>query len=110
MLSELENVSIQELKQMFDNHHKLTHLSLDFDEFELNSEAIEVIKGCSTKVVYLRFKGLINTPSYPTLQALFEENFPIVKFYNYSSGSGELVLKKRNTNDWHKSLNLMSYT
>lgn len=109
MLSELEGVSNENLKQIFNVHLSLSHLSLEFKEFELSSESIELVKSSATKLKHFRLNGISNFPSYPILKSLFEEDFPSITLFKYSTGVGELIMKKRRVHDWYMNFKLMDH-
>lgn len=108
MLSQLKGISIDELRQIIEGHQNLTHLSLEFDEFNFNYEAIELIQDAK-KLIHVRLNGLSIFPSYSTLKTLFQEKFPNITFYKFSTGDGELIMKKRNVPDWYLSFKLMDH-
>lgn len=108
MLSELTELSIEDFRNIIENHQNLTHLSLEFDAFEFNNEVVQIIKS-STNIVHLRLNGLTVFPRYLGLQAIFEEIFPNITIYEYSNNHGQIVMKKRNTHDWYQDFKLMDH-
>jgi hypothetical protein len=108
MLSQLKGISIDELTQIFEGHQNLTHLSLEFDELDFTYDVIQLIQDAK-KLIHVRFNGLSSFPSYSTLKILFEEKFPNVTFYKFSTGDGELIMKKRNVSDWYLNFKLMDH-
>lgn len=109
MLSQLVDVALDDLKYIIESHSRLTHLSLGFNEFVLSYEAIEMLQTCGKNLIHLRLTGLHNVPTYSTLKALFEDIFPNITFYKYSTGDGEIIMKKRNVSDWYLDFQLMHH-
>lgn len=109
MLSQLTGFTIDHLQMILESHSKLTHLSLDFDEFDLSYEVIIMIQDLGQNLVHLRLNGLTAFPLYLTLKVLFEEMFPNITLYKYSTGEGELIMKKRNVRDWYQDFKLMDH-
>lgn len=108
MLSQLSGVGSEEIRQILERHQHLTHLSLEFDSFDFDYDVISILQSC-TKLVHVRLSGLTVYPCYTALQALFEETFPVINLYKFSSGGGEIVMKKRRTPDWHLNFKLLSH-
>lgn len=109
MLSHLSGISSEEFQHIIASHVNLTHLSLEFDEFDFNEDIINIITSCSRKLVHLRLSGLKNFPNYATLREKFDEIFPNITIYKFSSGDGELIMKKRNVQDWYLNFKLMDH-
>lgn len=98
MLSQVDNVTSDDFRNIIDNTKKLTHLSMEFDDFDF-SEAIKCIQS-SKSLRYVRLNGLRKVPKYAALRILFEAQFPNITFFKYSNGDGEVVMKKRNEPEW----------
>lgn len=109
MLSQLSGLTHEDLKQILEAHPNLTHLSLEFDDFNLDYDAIAIIRHSGKKLVHLRLNGLGTFPSYLTIKALFEDKFINIAFYKYSTGDGELIMRKRNIDDWYLNFKLMDH-
>ncbi|CRK91670.1 CLUMA_CG005319, isoform A, partial [Clunio marinus] len=109
MLSKLTGIFHEDLQQIFDDHPKLTHLSLEFDSFSLQYQTIQLIQSAVSRLKHIRFDGLSNFPSYSILKILFEDEFPNITFYKYSTGDGQLIMKKRNVSDWYLDFKLMDH-
>lgn len=108
MLSELTDVTLQDFKNILEQHQNLSHLSLEFDSFAFTNEAVELIKS-STKLVHLRLKGLTVFPKYMQLRAIYEEIFPNITLYEYSNGECQIIMKKQNTPDWYLNFKLLDH-
>ena len=108
MLPMLSGFSFENFQEIVNRHAHLTHLSLEFEDFELNYDAIDVIL-TSKKLIHLRLKGLHAYPRYVTLRTLFEDKFCNITLYDYSNQQAELVMKKRNVPDWHLNFRLMDH-
>lgn len=109
MLSQLSGISSDDFKHIIQSHPHLTHLSLEFDDFEFNEDIIVFLISWAPKLVHLRLSGLSSFPTYSTLRDLFDEIFPNITFYKYSSGDGEIIMKKRNIPDWYLNFKLMDH-
>jgi hypothetical protein len=109
MLSKLKGVTCEDFKNIFELHPKLTHLSLEFEEFKFDYDIISILKDHEKNLVHLRLNGLTEYPSYSTFQTFFHNEFPIITRYKYSTGEAELIMKKRNTPDWHLNFKLMDH-
>lgn len=108
MLSELKEIQVEEFKSMIESHRNLTHLSLEFDQFQLTSDAVDAIKSAE-KLMHVRISGLSDFPSYSALKAHFQDKFPNITFYKFSTGDGELIMKKSNVIDWFLNFKLMNH-
>lgn len=109
MLSKIAEITHEDLKTILTTHPTVTHLSLECDGFEFKYEMASIILESGKKLQHLRLNGLTNFPSYPTLQAIFEDTFPNITLYKYSNGEGELIMKRRNIEDWYDKFKLMDH-
>lgn len=109
MLSQLTDFTNEDFKGVLESHRHLTHLSLEFDGLNFDYDVISVIENSGKNLVHLRLNGLSRFPSYATMRTLFDETFPNITLYKYSTGTGELVMKKRNVADWYLNFKLMDH-
>lgn len=109
MISQLTGANNDDFKQILENHSNLTHLSLEFDDFNFIYETIDHIMNHGKKLVHLHLTGISNFPTYSTLRTLFNEKFPNITLYKFSNGDGELIMKKRNVTDWYLNFKLMDH-
>lgn len=109
MLSKLTDVSLNDFEDIMKKHVKLTHLSLESDDFEFDLDAILVVTELVKNLHHLRLSRLTNYPAYSMVLNLFEEYFSKITFYKFNSGEGELVMKKRDVQDWYLNFNLRDH-
>lgn len=111
MLSKLINFTNNNLHEILVSHPLITHLSIETDEKMIfNEDTFETIMTYGKKLKYFRLNGFKNCAfNYKTLKEIFMEKFPIISLYRYSSDEHELIMKKRNTEDWHLSFKLMDH-
>jgi len=109
MLSKLSEFTNEDFRSILERLLKLTHLSLEIDDFEFNDETIESLKLHGRKLQHLRLSGLSSNPKWSVLKETFEDIFPIVTLYKYSNKTSQLIMKKRRVADWHEHFQLMNH-
>lgn len=109
ILSKLTLITTEEFVEILVNHPNLTKLSIDSDDFCFNEDVIFAILNYGSKLDHIRLNGLISAPSYSTIKTLFEEKFSSITSYTFSTGDSELIMKKRNVENWYLNFRLMDH-
>lgn len=106
MLSDLGGITSDDVKGILENHPKMTHLCLEFYDFELDHNTMSMLQDHGKNLKYLKLTGLTLYPSYSELRAFFGNDFPIIKFIEDGwdeEEEGDLTMRKRNISDWYQS-------
>ncbi|XP_037044486.1 uncharacterized protein LOC119080316 [Bradysia coprophila] len=108
-LSNLSGLSLSEFEELFTQHRKLTHLSLEVDSFEFDYLDIVLVSKLISDLHHFRASKLLSCPTYSVLKCLFRDFFPKITLYKYSTGEAELIMKRRRAVDWYSSFNIRDH-
>lgn len=110
MLSKIVSFTNENLKEILDQHPKITHLSVEADDkMVFNDETVQIISSAH-KLRHFRLCGFQSCQfNYKTLKETFRFQFPIINLFKYSSNDFELIMKKGNMLDWQHSFKLMDH-
>lgn len=109
MLSTLQDMSLNDLEDLLTKHRKLTHLSLEVHDFKLDFVNIVIVSSWISTLHHFRMSRLTSYPTYSALRCLFKQAFSKITLFKYNTGEAEVIMKKRNEEDWYSSINIRDH-
>lgn len=109
MLSNLTGMSLDDFEELLGKHQKLTHLSLEVDNFKFDFVDIVIVSRLISNLHHFRISQLTSYPTYATLRCLFNEMFSKITLYKFKTGEAELVMKRSTADDWYSSFNIIDH-
>ncbi len=108
-LSNLSQMSLNDLEVLLSTHRHLTHLRLEVEHFKFDFLDIVMVTRFLLKLHHFRISKLVSYPTYAKLKDSFRDVFPKITLYKYKSGEAELIMKRRTAVDWYSDLNIRDH-
>lgn len=107
MLSKLTGMSLIDFEELLTKHQKLTHLSLEVDDFKFDFVDIVIVARLISNLHHFRMSELTSYPMYSKLQCLLKDIFAIITLNKFKTGKAELIMKRRTADDWYSKFNIV---